>query len=1036
MQKMKTLRSNLNQEEDRLSKLKSELMKESESFKEEKSRFLQMKKEVELSKVDFENTKDERESEYNLKAKLLKVEMEDRFTKERHKLNESLNNLKREKELLEKEMKAKEKKESQKYELEADKSVKEANLMKVDLRIANKQVKEHKDTITYLRQMYREERDTARKLEEETNTLKTQIEKNELEMEGLKRELSEAKESQEKVNTLKEDLSKKSSEAKGLSFRLAKAESDCERLTSRLDKAEKEVIKYRESQTQLNIYKVACLELEDQTKEFETVIEKLETQKEKLTSQLAESKGQYQDIESTTTQLKIEINDLKSKLIFANSQLKESNSKLDEIESLYKSEETKLRLRLNELTASKEQHLVTISDLKYQMEDLLTKCSNLSGEENSKTIALNDLKESYSNLLTRFHELTDKNNVLITTNENIRIRLARAEDGIQDEKEETSQILSNHKKTKHELITKINQLEKLIDYLQTKLNKRVKCKGVFCHQKYSDKENMNVALPYEALKDKLKIEENKNRQLLKDLNSVRGELRSTHTKDNANIFLPTPNDQRANHSIPHRWTTQTNMKVTKCSTCFGDVHFCRQASVCQYCHRTVHIHCVDKSSDDCGLPKTLAPVLKNSSGKKEKPFEGYLKIPEQGGKYWMSVHVKIVDDQLIIKGEGMETKKIDLMPSNGFVYIQSSVVYTELLHTTAYDQPHVFKIGYNNSKSTHYFMAKSFTDKAMWIKEIENISLRMKYEDKVNHSDSDSNEDEDVSRCEIACLDPSYNVYCVAPMKDSWLLGTSSGFLFVHSGVVTPVERSPSTVYQMEIVLSINKIVLITGHDRKLGILNMDRIHSRDFNPINLTTVKSCHLFGVGSVEKDVYLCAVDDCRVSIFKYDEGFTMVHKFSTDNPTSCLQFTSSSVLVITDKIYDIDLDDFAVEEFLDLDESPMTLSNNYPIAMYQINNNEFLLCFQERGIFVNSSGNKSRQDIKWNSISGQFAYSRGKLWVTYYNAVEVFDLSIKEQKTSTSKMMLSKNPQILNGQGHVYLLEERNRDLVLLELTKND
>ena len=54
---------------------------------------------------------------------------------------------------------------------------------------------------------------------------------------------------------------------------------------------------------------------------------------------------------------------------------------------------------------------------------------------------------------------------------------------------------------------------------------------------------------------------------------------------------------------------------------------------------------------------------------------------------------------------------IDLCPEKGFVYIQRTVAYSELSHTPAFDQPHVFKVGYSHGsklKDSRYFMAKSF----------------------------------------------------------------------------------------------------------------------------------------------------------------------------------------------------------------------------------------------------------------------------------------------------------------------------------------
>ena len=117
--------------------------------------------------------------------------------------------------------------------------------------------------------------------------------------------------------------------------------------------------------------------------------------------------------------------------------------------------------------------------------------------------------------------------------------------------------------------------------------------------------------------------------------------------------------------------------------------------------------------------------------------------------------------------------------------------YSELLHTTAYDQPHIFKIGYSDSKETYYFMAKSFTDKAMWIKEIENITLRCQEDDEdsvsntsgsLNLSSSstvtcssanvggNSNDDK-----VLAKLDLGSNVYTIIPFGNFHLFGSTSG---------------------------------------------------------------------------------------------------------------------------------------------------------------------------------------------------------------------------------------------------------------------
>ncbi len=70
--------------------------------------------------------------------------------------------------------------------------------------------------------------------------------------------------------------------------------------------------------------------------------------------------------------------------------------------------------------------------------------------------------------------------------------------------------------------------------------------------------------------------------------------------------------------------------------------------------------------------------------------------------------VQIVKEHLIVDNGKAD---IHLCPEKGFVFIQGTVAYSELSHTPAFDQPHVFKVGYSHGskiRETRYFMAKTF----------------------------------------------------------------------------------------------------------------------------------------------------------------------------------------------------------------------------------------------------------------------------------------------------------------------------------------
>ena len=61
--------------------------------------------------------------------------------------------------------------------------------------------------------------------------------------------------------------------------------------------------------------------------------------------------------------------------------------------------------------------------------------------------------------------------------------------------------------------------------------------------------------------------------------------------------------------------------------------------------------------------------------------KGYLRVPEGGntpGKNWREVPVQIVKNKLMVDNGKSE---INLLPKQGFVFIQSTVAYAELLHT-------------------------------------------------------------------------------------------------------------------------------------------------------------------------------------------------------------------------------------------------------------------------------------------------------------------------------------------------------------------
>jgi chromosome segregation ATPase len=84
--------------------------------------------------------------------------------------------------------------------------------------------------------------------------------------------------------------------------------------------------------------KQVCLELEDQTKAYELVIEKLETTLEKLKKSNAELKTKADDATAEMIKAKRDVNELKSTQAFKETKLKDLEEKNKEIEKFYETE--------------------------------------------------------------------------------------------------------------------------------------------------------------------------------------------------------------------------------------------------------------------------------------------------------------------------------------------------------------------------------------------------------------------------------------------------------------------------------------------------------------------------------------------------------------------------------------------------------------------------------------------------------------------------------------------------------------------------
>lgn len=219
------------------------------------------------------------------------------------------------------------------------------------------------------------------------------------------------------------------------------------------------------------------------------------------------------------------------------------------------------------------------------------------------------------------------------------------------------------------------------------------------------------------------------------------------------------------------------------------------------------------------------------------------------------------------------------------------------------------------------------------------------------------------------------------------------------------------TFIAVNVVLS--KCVMVGGHGEHLYLSDLRHLQSRaqasaclkpkldttilELPFANRVSTERWHYVVINgstsSTSSEAHIIACTSSRLVILRFDIGQNRIKPMcalDTAKPVTCILFTQHSAIVASDKFFEIDLQTLQAEEFLD--ESDMSSiearTSCRPMSVFNINTQEFLLCFEEFGIFADNYGNRSRPDnLNWANPPTGFSFRFPLLFVSYGNMVEV-------------------------------------------------
>ncbi|XP_063067075.1 citron rho-interacting kinase isoform X4 [Engraulis encrasicolus] len=498
--------------------------------------------------------------------------------------------------------------------------------------------------------------------------------------------------------------------------------------------------------------------------------------------------------------------------------------------------------------------------------------------------------------------------------------------------------------------------------------------------------------------------------------------------------------ERMHHNIPHRFTVGLNMRAAKCAVCLDTVHFGRQAATCQECNTLCHPKCSPCLPATCGLPpeyathfsealcrdKAASPALQVKEASGHVRLEGWMKQPrnaKRGQQGWETKYVILDGTKVsIFEVEPRDDcvkplEEFELCLPDGEVTVHGAVGASELINTAKSDIPYVLKLESHPHTTcwpgqSLYFMAPSFPDKQRWVAVLESVVASSRGTRDKAESDAK------LLGNSLLKLegDDRLDINCTLPLTDQIVLVGSEEGLYALNVIKNSLTHIPglASVFQIQIIKELDKLLMITGEERALCLVDIKKVKQSlsqshlpaqpDLCPFIFETVKGCHLFASGKIENGLCICAAMPNKITILRYNENlckFCIRKEIETSEPCSCIHFTGYSVIIGTNKFYEIEMKQYVLEEFLDKNDVTLASavfaasSHSFPISIIQLscspNKDEYLLCFHEFGVFVDAYGRRSRNDdIKWSRLPLSFAYREPYLFVTYFNSLDVIEV----------------------------------------------
>ncbi|XP_015515772.2 citron rho-interacting kinase [Neodiprion lecontei] len=960
-------------------------------------------------------------------------------------------------------------------ELRCKKILKELESAKQSLEEATKESSRNKLQADSAQRALTQANKQIEELQNSSSTLRRELDATRKQMRG----------NQDRVDSL-------NSENKRLILSLTKLNEEKAQLESELEKLKHEANSH---QVNIDLLKETCTVLEEQLTDYERLTSDHETRENMLIQDKMKLQKDLESAELKVREAHAAQDREKTLRVVAERAVERLESETSDIEDKrnglaaqrdqYKKLAQDLSNQVAELVSKCGALECDLSKTKRAFELSKGEAMKVKEESTEHLTRLHQLKEANLGLMTDLQESIDQG-------QELRSRITELEGVLEEMRQFYQEREVKAEGTRQQQTKLIDYLQLKLE--ESNKKKKTVCDKIFGSQQKENMPPSGTGMPvgYRELENQLTKERAKVKTLTDQLLALRAAQASAplpasppspETKKVLQQLAESPGDtlarkpslQRMRHNIPHRFDVKLSMRTGKCGACFDSIQFGKNAAICNECQIMAHPKCSLLVPATCGLPggfarhfsqtwkaseeslssigdsvQTLAIDQPDNTelaaeNNRSVSMEGWVKVPGRAKASWDRKYLRLEGTSLCTyehePSSGMvPINRLELSEKEG-VAISESVSQAEVSGTARSDLPFILRVEAGPSttcwpSSGLDIMALSQADKKAWLNALRTVASQIKV-----NTVSPNHRYQTVLKLDKQQLD----LNCIVELGQEGvlLLGAEEG-LFSYRTSQSKLTRIQGVVrvHQLSLHPHLGLAIMIAGEDRQLVFCDLRQLKSNALaaecsrpairiTPI-LTTCESCHLYQL----QGNLLCAATASNVILLKWttqeDGGeFITVRELATTEPCSCALFTRNLLIVGCNKFFQIDLDDYNIEEFPDQDDSSVRAAlqgaarlGSFPVAVLNVSCSsqsvELLLCYNEFGVFVDEVGRKTRTyDPTWSHLPFGFAYRKPYLFIVHFSSVEVIKLTAESYRSVTKPsdrtLLEFNNPRYLGPAG---------------------